>query len=138
VKSSKYYILTIVLFLLVIAGVFYVSSAKKDIYLQRGKTSYEKHCANCHGKNGEGLQLLIPPLTDPKWVNNDSIVCIIRNGLEGNITVNGNPYNSRMTSNYTIENDEMADLISYIRHEFTKKPQRIKLKEVSEQILKCK
>jgi len=88
--------------------------------------------------NGEGLQLLIPPLTDPKWINNDSIVCIIKNGMDGEIEVNGKNYNSRMTSNDKIENDEIADLISYIRNDFTRRPKKITLKEVTERILNCR
>lgn len=137
-KANKYYLLVIFLCIGIIAVVLFVSRSKKDEYLTRGKVSYEKHCANCHGKNGEGLQLLIPPLTDPKWVNNDSIVCIIKNGIDGEILVNGKNYNSRMTSNAKIENDEMADLISYIRNDFSKKPQRITLKEVTNKILNCR
>ncbi len=137
-KANKYYILVIFLCIGIIAVVLFVSRSKKDDYLVRGKESYEKHCANCHGKNGEGLQLLIPPLTDPKWVNNDSIVCIIKNGMDGEIIVNGKNYNSRMTSNAKIENDEMADLISYIRNDFSQKPQRITLKEVTDKILNCR
>lgn len=86
---------------------------------------------------GEGLQLLIPPLTDPKWVNNDSIVCIIKNGMDGEIDVNGKKYNGRMTSNAKIANDEIADLVSYIREEFTHQPERITIKEVTSRILIC-
>ncbi len=100
--------------------------------------SYEKHCANCHGIKGEGLQLLIPPLTDPTWTQNDSIACIIKYGMEGKIMVNGKEYNNRMTGNAVIENDEIADLVSYIRKEFTQMPKRMTLKVAGEQILKCK
>ena len=136
-KANKSYIFVILIFALVIIGVLYVSQSKKTDYIVRGKKSYEEHCANCHGMNGEGLKLLIPPLTDPKWVNNDTIVCIIKNGMDGKIMVNGKEYNGRMTSNDKIENDEIADLVSYIRKEFTKKPQRITMKEVTSRILIC-
>lgn len=137
-KANKYYILVIFLCIGIIAVVLFVSRSKKGDYLVRGKKSYETHCANCHGKNGEGLQLLIPPLKDPNWVNNDTIVCIIKNGMDGEITVNGKNYNSRMTGNAKIENDEMADLISYIRNDFSKSPKRITLKEVTDKILNCR
>jgi len=138
VNKNKSYIIVILLFALVIVGVLYVSQSKKGDYLTRGKKSYKEHCSNCHGMNGEGLQLLIPPLTDPKWINNDSIVCIIKNGMDGEIEVNGKNYNSRMTSNDKIENDEIADLISYIRNDFTRRPKKITLKEVTERILNCR
>lgn len=137
-KKNRSYLVVILIFTLVIVGVLYVSQSKKDDYLLRGKKSYEEHCSNCHGANGEGLQRLIPPLNDPRWVNNDSIVCIIKNGIDGEILVNGVSFNARMTSNAKIQNDEMADLISYIRHNFTRKPQRMTIKEVTSRILNCK
>jgi|SRR5687768_3152670 len=116
----------------------YVTQSKKNYYLVRGKKSYEKHCANCHGQKGEGLQLLIPPLTDPTWMNNDSIVCIIRGGLDGPIQVNGQTYSGRMTGNLKIEEDEIADLVSYIRHEFIHQPQKMTVKDVKNGNLKCR
>jgi mono/diheme cytochrome c family protein len=136
-NKNRSYLIVILIFALVIVGVLYVSQSKKTDYLARGKKSYEIHCSNCHGINGEGLQLLIPPLTDPKWINNDSIVCIIKNGMDGEIVVNNKNYSGRMTSNAKIANDEIADLVSYIRHDFTKKPQRITIKEVTSRILIC-
>ena len=137
-KQSKYYIITILLCLVVIVLVLLVTQSKKEDYLVRGKKSYEKHCANCHGNNGEGLQLLIPPLTDSKWVNNDSIVCIIRNGMDGSISVNGKNFNGRMVGNTKINPDEIANIISYIRNEFSKIPDRMSIDEVNELMLKCK
>jgi mono/diheme cytochrome c family protein len=138
VKSNKYYIIIIAFFVGIIVVVLFITQSKKDEYLVRGKKSYEKHCANCHGANGEGLQLLIPPLTDPVWINNDTIVCIIKNGMDGEIVVNGNSYNNRMTSNATIENDEIADLISYMRNSFIGTPNRLSLKEVTEKSINCR
>lgn len=137
-KQSKYYIITILICLVVIVLVLIVTKSKKDDYLIRGKKSYEKHCANCHGNNGEGLQLLIPPLTDSKWTNSDSIVCIIKNGMDGSIFVNGKNFNSRMVGNLIINNDEIANIVSYIRNDFSKKPDRLSIQEVTEQLMKCK
>jgi mono/diheme cytochrome c family protein len=116
----------------------YVTQTKKNYYLVRGKKNYEKHCANCHGAKGEGLQLLIPPLTDPEWLHSDSIVCMIRGGLDGPIMVNGLAYTGRMPGNLTIEEDEIADLVSYIRHEFIRQPQKMTVKDVQNGKLKCR
>lgn len=137
-RTNKYYIVVIIVCLLVVGIVLLVTRSKKEYYLVRGKKNYEKYCANCHGFKGEGLQLLIPPLTDPKWVNNDSIVCIIKNGMEGEITVNGKNYKRRMPVTKAIDHDEIADLVSYIRHEFTQKPQRMTIKQVNNVILNCR
>jgi mono/diheme cytochrome c family protein len=136
--KNKYYIAGIIICVLAIAIIVYVTQNKKDYYLVRGKKSYEKHCANCHGSKGEGLQMLIPPLTDPKWMQSDSIVCIIRNGMDGPIDVNGKMYNGRMISNLKIEDDEIADLVSYLRHEIVQKPQKMTVKDVQDGKLLCR
>jgi cbb3-type cytochrome c oxidase subunit III len=45
---------------------------------------YKKHCANCHGEDGKGLETLQPPdFTDGKWQSentNKAIADGIRNG----------------------------------------------------------
>jgi len=138
VKQNKFYIIGIFICVVSIITVMVVNNSKKNYYLTRGKKSYQKHCANCHGKSGEGLQLLIPPLNDPKWTQNDSIVCIIRNGLDGKINVNGNQYTGRMTGNLTIEEDEIADVVSYIRHEIVKQPKKMTVKDVKNANLICR
>lgn len=137
-KQSRYYIIGIVICVISIVTVMIINNSKKNYYLTRGKKSYEKHCANCHGKNGEGLQLLIPPLTDPKWTQNDSIVCIIRYGLDGIIDVNGIAYSGRMTGNLTIEEDEIADVVSYIRHEIVHQPKKMTVGDVNNASLMCR
>lgn len=137
-KQSKYYIAGIIFCLLVVTVIVYVTQNKKDYYLVRGKKSYEKHCANCHGSKGEGLQMLIPPLTDPAWTQSDSIVCIIRNGLDGEITVNQKKYSGRMPGNLKIEDDKIADLVSYLRHEIVLKPQKMMVKDVQNGKSMCK
>jgi mono/diheme cytochrome c family protein len=137
-NSNKYFIAGIIVCIFSIAVVLYVTQTKKDYYLVRGKKSYEKHCANCHGKNGEGLQLLIPPLTDAAWIQPDSIVCIIRHGLDGKILVNGTTYSGRMPANLKIEEDEIADLVSYLRHEIVHQPKKMSIGDVKNQNLNCR
>lgn len=137
-KSSKIYLLIIFICILIIATVVYVTYSKQNDYLIRGEKVYKKHCENCHGKNGEGLQLLIPPLTDTDWLSSDSLVCIIKNGMDGAIEVNGKLYSGRMPSNPAIENDEIADVISYIRMEFGNLNQRESIKSVDDKYLLCR
>ncbi len=137
-NPNKYYIAGIIICILSIAAVVYVTKNKKNYYLVRGKKNYEKHCANCHGQKGEGLQLLIPPLTDQKWINSVSIVCIIQNGMDGEILVNGTRYSGRMPANLIIEEDEVADLISYLRHEIIHQPKKMTVKDVKIGKLMCR
>ena len=79
---------------------------------------YEKHCINCHQKNGEGLAKLIPPLasdylTDMKW---EELACQIRNGLKDTITVNGVIYYQEMPATPRLTPLEIAELITYVKN----------------------
>jgi Cytochrome c len=59
------------LFLITIACMIYSCQSseqlKQDIYYANGRDLYIKHCQNCHGANGEGLNALAPPLTDYRF-----------------------------------------------------------------------
>lgn len=61
-------------------------------YVIAGKSLYENHCANCHGKNGEGLRNLYPSLNTSVRLNDTPyITCLIRNGSTGkDINMPGN------------------------------------------------
>lgn len=85
-------------------------------YYSLGKTLYRDRCQNCHGKNGEGLGKLIPPLADADFIKNspELLPCIIKHGLSGPLVVNGITYNQLMPANKTLRPLELAELITYI------------------------
>ncbi len=66
--------------------------------MAKGKTVYEKNCAACHGKNGEGRAPVFPPLTKADYIEGKPQVLAkaIVKGIRGPITVNGKPYNGIM------------------------------------------
>ena len=63
-------------------------------YFVQGQVLYEKHCSNCHQKNGQGLGRLYPPLALSDFLKNnvDKSMCIMKYGIQGEITVNGQSY----------------------------------------------
>jgi len=118
------------LILLLMAGVISCSpkSANKEAtlasisdpeimkYAISGKTLYENNCANCHQSDGTGLGKLIPPLRDADYFkgNVHRTVWIIRNGQEGEITVNGQIYNQPMPPNLQLKPLEIAQITTYL------------------------
>lgn len=78
--------------------------------------TYELRCANCHGKNGEGLKKLIPPLANSDYLQNnmDQLACIIRNGMKDSIIVNGEWYMQEMPPNYDLSDMDIVNLVNYI------------------------
>lgn len=89
-------------------------------YYVNGKTAYEKHCQNCHGAQGEGLGLLIPPLTDTSYIsaNKNSLAAIIKYGMEGPVTINGQLYNEQMPAETHLTPIEITYIINYIGNSF--------------------
>ncbi|MCH7403454.1 c-type cytochrome [Belliella kenyensis] len=85
-------------------------------YAIEGKILFENHCANCHQRDGKGLGKLIPPLNGSDYMLEDigRTVRIIKNGLKGEIQVNGQKYNQPMPANPTLTNMEIAQITTYI------------------------
>jgi len=87
-----------------------------DQYYVQGKQLYLKHCANCHGKSGEGLKKLIPPLVQADYFLSDieNAVCIISKGLDEKIVVNGVTFQQPMPAHTDLRFIEIAEIITYI------------------------
>jgi len=92
-------------------------------YYINGKLTYETHCQNCHGAKGEGLGMLIPPLTDTAFIANNlnSIASMIKFGLSGEITIHGKVYNEVMPAETHLSTVEITYLINYIGNSFGNK-----------------
>ncbi|HEY1006825.1 MAG TPA: cytochrome c [Sphingobacteriaceae bacterium] len=92
-------------------------------YYVNGKGVYENHCQSCHGKNGEGLKALYPPLTDTTFmrVNKDRIACMIKYGISGKMVVGGREYDAEMPAETHLTDIDIAALITYITNSFGNK-----------------
>ncbi len=92
-------------------------------YYLSGKNLYIKHCQNCHGVKGEGLGGLVPPLTDSVYIKNRyvKIPCIIKNGLKGEIAINGKSFKEEMPANMQLANIEIAEIATYLTNSFGNK-----------------
>lgn len=85
-------------------------------YYNQGRLLYRDRCQNCHGSDGAGLGRVIPPLAKADYIkdNPENLACLIRNGIKGEITVNGIKYNGQMPSNKSLSPLEIAEIITYI------------------------
>ena len=81
-----------------------------------GEAIFKLKCTMCHGQNGEGLAIF-PPLAGSEWVNGpeENLVKIQLRGLTGPITVKGKEYNGMMPANATMSDQDIADVLSYVR-----------------------
>ncbi|QHI34881.1 Soluble aldose sugar dehydrogenase YliI [Kordia antarctica] len=81
---------------------------------KRGKVIYDNVCVQCHMANGEGVANVFPPLAKSNWLKDKVTESIrsIKYGLQGEITVNGEKYNSVM-SPLGLSDQEVADVMNY-------------------------
>ncbi|MFN3489469.1 MAG: c-type cytochrome [Emticicia sp.] len=120
-----------------ISHIFVLSSCQSDekIKLEQyyigGKEIYELNCANCHQKDGKGLQNLYPPIAGSDYLKDkEKVIYIIKNGLAGEILVNGKKYNQPMPANNQLTNLDIAEVVTYIYNEWNSETKITEVKEV--------
>ena len=82
-----------------------------------GQTLYQAKCIACHGPTGDGIPNAFPPLAGSEWVNGpaENLIKIQLHGLAGPIEVKGKLYNGMMPANAAMTNQEIADVLTYVR-----------------------
>ena len=85
-----------------------------------GKAVYTQYCLVCHQADGSGVPGMHPPLGPGSWVGNDpkELIAMMMKGLSGKIEVDGETYNGFMPSQAQLTDEEIADVLSYIRSSF--------------------
>ena len=116
------------------------SSVKQQQYYVHGEQLYIKHCSNCHQKNGTGLGLLYPPLAKSDYVDNnfESVICLMRYGIEGELVVNGKSFNKAMPGIPSLSDLEIAEIATYLYNTWEHQRDSIELKDVSRILDNCR
>ncbi len=85
-----------------------------------GSILYNSYCATCHERNGRGDNNRFPPLVDSEWVTGDEerLIDVVLNGMQGEIEVNGKIYNGLMPQNGHLEDLAIASILTYVRRRF--------------------
>lgn len=115
------------------------SSPKFKQYYNQGQQLYEKHCSNCHQKDGTGLGRLYPPLnvSDFMDTNFNEVLCLMRHGKKGELVVNGVLFNQPMPGIPLLTDLEIAEIATYIYNTWDHKRGIIDVKEVSPILVNC-
>lgn len=74
-------------------------------------------CMQCHQESGLGIPGSYPPLAGSEYVVGDKrrVAAILLNGLSGDLTVKGQPFNGAMPPWGTLDDEEIAAVLTYIR-----------------------
>lgn len=81
-----------------------------------GKALYNGTCSVCHQNNGAGLPAVFPPLTGSDYLLADTTraIEVVLNGLSGPVTVNDEVYDSVMPPMSQLNDDEIANILTYV------------------------
>ncbi len=83
-----------------------------------GQALFNGTCSVCHQPTGQGLEGVFPPLAKSDFLMSDlnRAIGILLNGLTGAVTVNGKTFNSVMPPMSQLNDDEIANILSYVRN----------------------
>jgi len=98
-----------------------------------GKQVYTSYCQGCHMENGMGVPALNPPLGGTDWVTGDKdrLIRVVLNGLNEPIEINGETYQNVMASHGFLSDQQIADVLTYIRNAFGNEASPISVGEVA-------
>lgn len=115
----------------VIAPAPVISDSLKAV-LVKGQEVYTKHCVTCHQAAGDGVPNLNPPLTGTDYVVGDKtrLIKVVLNGLNENIEINGMVYSNPMPAHAFLNDQEVADVLTYVRNSFGNTAEGITKEEV--------
>jgi mono/diheme cytochrome c family protein len=80
-----------------------------------GKEIYADFCIQCHGANGKGDGVKIPPLAGSDWLTKKRKESLhaVKFGQNGEIVVNKKKFNNTMPT-MGLSNQEVADVMNYV------------------------
>jgi len=101
------------------------------ISMDSGKVVYSNQCLSCHQANGLGIPGVNPPLNG-KGVTGDKtkLIDIFINNQDTRYVSNGKTYQHSMPANSMIRDQEIADVLTYIRNSFGNKASSVKVTDV--------
>lgn len=100
--------------------------------MERGKPIYNKYCLSCHQADGSGVPGLNPPLIKTTWVTGDKkrLINIVLKGMNQPIEIEGDTYENVMAPHGFLKDDQVADVLNYVRNSFSNKASIVTAAEV--------
>lgn len=133
------YLLIVVLFFATIQACQSPREVKFRQYFVQGEQLYIKHCSNCHQKEGTGLGLLYPPLNESDFMDENfgRVICLMKNGISGEITVNGKTFNQPMPGVPTLTDLELAEIATFIYNNWGQERGLIEIDQITNSLAAC-
>ena len=117
----------------ILSAFFLVGLTAKAQNMQKGKKIYEAKCLACHQADGGGVPNMNAPLDGASNVVGKDIarlVRIIRYGYNERVALDGFYYSNAMTASPDLKDNEIADLLTYIRNSWSNKAPAVTIAQV--------
>ena len=109
-------------------------SATKEQRVSAGRVLYNGTCSVCHQQDGQGLAGVFPPLANSDYLMADTrrAIEVVLNGLTGPVTVNGSDFNSVMPPMSQLNDDEIANILTFALNSWGNEDGEVSSKDVAE------
>ena len=121
----------IVIGIIVLLGVGLISMQPPAV---KGKQIYEQTCLPCHQADAGGVPGMTPPLRKSPYVQGApaTLIGILLQGLNDGVEIDGDTYTNPMPPfGATLKDEDIADVLSYVRSHFGNKAGPIGKPQVS-------
>ena len=100
--------------------------------MANGKKIYGQYCLACHMADGGGVPNMNPPLSKTSYVLGDKtrLIKVILNGLATGEEIDGETYTNVMPAHNFLKDQEIADVLSFVRNSFDNKAGSVSVAEV--------
>jgi nitrite reductase (NO-forming) len=98
-----------------------------------GHVLFQGTCSVCHQPQGTGIPAVFPPLAQSDFLmaNKQRSIEIVLKGLTGPVTVNGKTFNSVMPPMSQLRDDEIANILTYVRNTWGNQGEAVTAAEVT-------
>jgi mono/diheme cytochrome c family protein len=100
--------------------------------MARGKILFKEICATCHQADGSGVPRMNPPLIKTAYVLGDKtkLIKVLLLGLNEDVEIDGEYYSNPMPPQATLKDEEIADVLTFVRNSFGNKAAAITATQV--------
>ena len=101
--------------------------------VDRGKAVYTLQCLACHQVDGGGVPHLNAPLDAATLVvskNKERLIRIVLKGMSDNVELDGEYYSNKMAPHSDLTDQQIADVLTYVRNSWTNKASAVTPVEV--------
>lgn len=103
-----------------------------SVSVARGEAVYKKECLSCHQVDGGGVPHMNPPLAQSSNVLKDKqkIIAVVLKGMSDRIPLDDEYYSNVMASHSYLTDQQIADVLTYVRNSFGNKATAVTAAEV--------